>query len=149
MNIYYLLEYEEGFSNTPYICTEGYVTIGYGSKLSVKGAPLELFTLTVSKKTAQCMLEEHLRDVDKYLSTKPLSCTNKDRYTILQSMCYQLGSSGLNGFKNMWKAIENSDWEEAAKQALDSKWARQTPERANRHAEVLRIGSLDKVYNTP
>lgn len=149
MTIFDLLEYEEGFSSTPYICTEGYVTIGYGSKLSVKGAPLELFTLTVSKKTAQCMLEEHLKEVDKYLSTKPLSYANKDRYTILQSMCYQLGSSGLNGFKNMWKAIESGDWEEAAKQALDSKWARQTPERANRHAEVLRTGSLDKVYNKP
>lgn len=146
MDIFDILKYEEGFSPTPYVDTEGYVTIGYGTKLSTKNAPLEYFTLTVTEKSAKALLEEHLKGVQQYLFTKNLTHVNSARYTILTSMCYQLGSTGLDGFKKMWKAIETGDWEEASKQALDSRWSLQTPKRASRHAEVLRTGKFEGVY---
>jgi lysozyme len=146
MNIYDLLELEEGFSPTPYLCSEGYPTIGYGTRIGTKDAPIEQYTFTVSKNTAKCMLEEHLKEVENYLSTKMLSMVSSNRYMILQSMVYQLGGRGLDGFKKMWKAIEDGDWEEASKQALDSKWAVQTPNRASRHAKVLLTGKWEGVY---
>lgn len=146
MDIFDILEREEGFSATPYVDTEGYVTIGYGTKLSTKNAPIEYFTLTVTKKTAQTMLEEHLKGCSRYLARKNLTHVNSARYMILQSMCYQLGEAGLDSFKKMWKAIEKGDWNEAARQALDSKWYQQTPSRSNRHAEVLRTGKFEGVY---
>lgn len=146
MNIFDLLEYEEGFSSTPYVDTEGYPTIGYGTKIGTKNAPIEQYVFTVTKRTAQSMLEEHLKQVSSYLSKKMLVHVNSARYTILQSMCYQLGGAGLDGFKKMWKAIERGDWEEASKEALDSKWAVQTKARSKRHAEVLRTGKWEGVY---
>lgn len=147
MDIYKLLEFEEGFSSTPYIDTEGYPTIGYGTKIGTKNAPIEQYTFTVSKEVGKLLIKDHLKGCEKYLSTKMLCHTNKARYTILLSMCYQLGEAGLDGFKKMWKAIEEGAWEEASKQALDSKAARQTPNRWSRHAEVLRTGKFEGVYN--
>lgn len=145
MNIFDIIKFEEGFSSTPYVDTEGYVTIGYGTKISTKNAPLEYFTLEISEEVAERLVADRLRPCLVYLyevkNTQILGISrNSPRFIILQSMCYQLGEAGLDGFKKMWAAIEKGDWEEAAKEALDSKWATQTPERARRHAEVLRTG---------
>ncbi len=147
MNIYQLLEFEEGFSEAPYADTEGYPTIGFGTKIGTKSAPIEQYVFKVSREVGKLLIKDHLEQVENYLSNKMLSHVNSTRYTILQSMAYQLGERGLDDFKKMWQAIEKGDWEEAAKQALDSRWAIQTPNRANRHAEVLRTGKWEGVYN--
>jgi len=55
----------------------------------------------------------------------------------LVSMCYQLGVDGLGRFVRMWQALAAGNWAEAERQALDSLWARQTPERARETAEML------------
>lgn len=146
LTLFDLLKYEEGFSSSPYTDTEGYVTIGVGTKLSTKNAPLEYFTLKVTEASAEALLQEHLKGVHDYLQAKTRLLEGCPRYIVLASMCYQLGEAGLNAFKNMWKAIDNEDWETAAKEALDSRWAAQTPNRAKRHAEVLRTGSFEGVY---
>ena len=62
-------------------------------------------------------------------------------------MAYQMGVTGLSKFKNMLTAVELGDFDEAANQALDSRWARQTPERATRHAEMLRVGEILPYYS--
>lgn len=56
----------------------------------------------------------------------------------LVSMCYQLGADGLGHFVKMWEAIARGDGAEAERQALDSRWARQTPRRAKETAAMLR-----------
>ena len=61
-------------------------------------------------------------------------------------MAYQIGVNGLLKFKKMISAIEFGDWEEAERQALDSKWAKQTPARAHRHAKVIRTGDVGLTY---
>jgi lysozyme len=53
-----------------------------------------------------------------------------DRQNALIEMAYQLGVTGTLNFKRMWLAIEAGDFEQARLEALDSKWARQTPKRA-------------------
>ena len=50
----------------------------------------------------------------------------------LGNMAYQLGVEGLCGFKRMLAALEAGDREMAAKHALNSKWAKQVPARAQR-----------------
>lgn len=147
MNIFQLLEFEEGFSEYPYVDTEGYPTIGFGTKIGTKNAPIDQYVFKVSREVGKLLIKDHLDQVENYLSTKILSHVNSPRYIILESMCYQLGEKGLDGFKKMWKAIEKGDWEEAAKQALDSKAARQTPQRWKRQAKVLRTGKWEGIYN--
>ena len=68
------------------------------------------------------------------------------RRAVLLSMAYQMGVDGLMKFKNMWAAINRQDWDDAADQMLDSKWARQTPERAGRHARIMRGENPAEIY---
>ena len=51
---------------------------------------------------------------------------------ILVNMCFQLGQGGLGKFKNLKVAIEDYQWQRASMEMLDSRWASQTPERAER-----------------
>ena len=51
---------------------------------------------------------------------------------ILVNMCFQLGQGGLSKFKNLKVAIEDYQWQRASMEMLDSRWASQTPERAER-----------------
>jgi lysozyme len=53
-------------------------------------------------------------------------------------MAYQLGPSGVVAFKKMLAALEAGDRIAAAEAALDSKWATQTPNRAQRVAALIR-----------
>ncbi|MNY66033.1 Phage lysozyme [compost metagenome] len=75
-----------------------------------------------------------------------LAHCNQPRKDILTSMGFQMGVSGLAGFKNMLKAIVAEDWNEAVEQMLDSTWAKQTPNRAQRHAAVMQSGKWRPTY---
>jgi lysozyme len=56
----------------------------------------------------------------------------------LLNMAYQLGVTGLLGFAKMLAALEAGDRQKAADEALDSRWASQTPNRARRVAAMIR-----------
>ena len=71
---------------------------------------------------------------------------NPDRQAIVLNMGYQLGVTGLFNFKRMWIAFDEGDYVKAAKEALDSRWAKQTPERAKRVAMVIETGNIIYVY---
>lgn len=60
--------------------------------------------------------------------------------TCLPSMAYQMGVNGLANFHQALTAISQEDWEDAATQMLNSIWAKQTPARAWRYADVIRSG---------
>ena len=146
--IFELLKFEEGYRERPYHCSEGYPTIGIGTKIGPKNADLTLYQFKVSESVAKMMLDDELMSIRKEL-VKHRWYTDLDshRQDIIKSMCYQMGVAGVFKFKKMIKALEVKDWEEAARQALDSLWAKQTPDRAKRHADVLLTGDLDGVYD--
>jgi lysozyme len=50
---------------------------------------------------------------------------------VLCEMIFQMGYSGVGKFKNMIKALQNRDYKRASIEMLDSRWAKQTPNRAN------------------
>lgn len=72
-----------------------------------------------------------------------LANCNPARQDILISMAYQMGVDGLSLFKGTLASIAAGDFNAAANGMLDSLWARQTPSRARRHAEVMRTGDYD------
>jgi len=57
-------------------------------------------------------------------------------------MVYQIGEGGVGKFKNMFKALDNEDYGEAAFQMLDSLWAKQTPNRANKLSKKMQSAKL-------
>lgn len=64
------------------------------------------------------------------------------RAVALLSMCFQMGPQGLAGFKNTLAMIAAGDFAGAATNMLASKWAQQTPARANRIASMIRTGKV-------
>ena len=116
------LKENEGFSPTPYKDTEGFDTIGYGTKL-----PLSKLEATVLLRMRLVDKIKHLEKVKPLVNQLPLEVQS-----ILANMAYQMGVSGLLGFKKMWKHLENHDFKEASKEGLDSLWNKQTPHRAKR-----------------
>lgn len=55
----------------------------------------------------------------------------------LSNMAFQLGVNGLLGFRRMLKAVQHQNWSAARREALDSRWAKQTPARAQEIADML------------
>lgn len=58
----------------------------------------------------------------------------------LCNMAWQLGLNGLLQFTGMLSSIKNGDYPAAAEHALDSLWAKQTPQRAARIAALISEG---------
>ncbi|QDH46775.1 putative lysozyme [Aeromonas phage LAh_8] len=146
-----LIELEEGWREKPYFCTEGYPTIGFGFKIGPKGAPLSNYQFKISKAVGAVWLnelvDEFVKDMEKYQHIDDaLKACNDARKAVLISMAYQMGVDGLAAFKNTLRAVAESRWTDAKAGMLNSKWAKQTPERANRHANQMLTGEWDKVY---
>ena len=121
------IKQEEGFKGTVYKCTEGFDTIGYGTRL-----PL-------SEKEAEMILEHRLNILKgNLLSSLYMLDIDKKAWDILYNMVYQMGVKGVLNVKNMIKALEAKDYKRAGDEMLDSKWAKQTPARANRLSKAMK-----------
>lgn len=120
------IKQEEGFKGVVYKCTEGFDTIGYGTKLPI------------NEEEATLLLEYRLNKTRANLLS---SLYNYDLpnevWDILLNMSYQLGVGGVLKFKKMLEALKNKDYVEASKQGMDSLWAKQTPNRAKRLMDRL------------
>lgn len=139
MNAADLIAEFEGFREKPYHCTEGFPTVGYGKKLGPKNAPLDFYSLIVPEPVARFWLAHDIQQLQPDVSAL---CPGIDgvRLAALVSMAYQLGLRGLKNFKKTLAALNAGEWNEASKEALDSRWARQTPYRAEVTAKMLLTG---------
>ena len=143
MNVTELISQDEGFSPNVYddhtgrLIAPGYTvvghpTVGYGVRLDGAGLTEEEATLLRDGRINQAKMQA--------VGFPWFPGLSIPRQAVVISMIYQLGLSGFRGFKRMIAALSTRNFEEAAKQALLSKWAVQTPERAERMAEMLRTG---------
>ncbi|MCX8965727.1 lysozyme [Erwinia psidii] len=143
-----LLKFEEGYRDVPFIDTQGYPTVGCGIKIGPKGAPLTSYIFrmpaVVGELWMQTLVMSKIYDMkQKPLLVEALTQCNQPRTDILYSMAYQLGVDGLVAFRQMLAAVSRGDFSSAADNMLNSLWAKQTPERAKRHAAVMRSGCWD------
>lgn len=127
------LKQEEGLRLSPYRDSEGYLTIGYGHCLDKK---------PISQRAAEVIFDDDVADAEASVGARLSWARHLDppRWAVLVGMAYQMGIGGLLDFTKALAAIERSEWDEAAREMLDSRWARQTPERARRLAEQVRTG---------
>ena len=120
------IKLEEGYSGTIYRCTEGFDTVGYGTRMPI------------TKEEAELLLEHRLKAMRAQLTSYLYDLDIKDEaWDILFNMAYQLGVNGVLKFKNMIKALKDNDYKEASIQMLDSLWAKQTPNRAKRLSDRM------------
>ena len=129
-----MLEIDEGLKLKPYRCTAGKLTIGYGRNLEDRG-------ITIAE--AEYLLQNDVECFHAQLSKFPaFAKLNEARQAVLINMAFNLGVDGLRNFKMMWAAISLDNYQGAAVQMLQSKWAGQVGERAKRLAEIMRRGSV-------
>ena len=133
MNIYDDLIRDEGLKLKPYEDTVGKLTIGVGRNLDDVGITKEEALALMRNDVKQC-----IRELERSLPF--FRFENQVRKDALVNMCFNLGLTRLLRFKKMIAAFENRDYEEAAKQALDSKWARQVGARSARIARLIKTG---------
>lgn len=62
------------------------------------------------------------------------------RQSAVIALAFQLGVNGFLGFRKTIAALEAADYAEAARELLDSTFAKQTPARAKRMAAMLEKG---------
>jgi len=130
MNLVELLKQQEGYRRHPYDCTEGFLTVAYGRNLDTNG---------ISEREAEYLLKNDIDNARSDLTNNlsffwELSPTRKDA---LINMVFQLGLSGVIKFKMMLHHLKEKDFQSAAREALDSKWAKQTPSRAEQIAKMI------------
>ena len=149
MNIEQQLRRDEGFSQVPYQDTEGRWTVGIGWNISDNGIPPfaghELMNGRLSDETIDRLLQKGIAEAretaNKFIGFHPRPRSlNTARLDAVTNMAFNLGHHRLHGFKRMQAAIKADDWQTAADEALDSKWARQVGDRAVRIATTLVTG---------
>lgn len=150
-----LLRFEEGVRFFPYDCstgrpvttgTNGKVTIGVGRNLNAN--PLEeevvelLLDFDVARETAEAFRVFPLLLMDP-----------GPRRVALVSMVFQLGGASCRKFRNLRSALTDGDFESAAQEMLyarpgvRSKWWKETRQRCERMAEMVRTNTYPKAYS--
>ena len=127
----------EGYRDTVYRDTLNKRTIGFGH-LCVEDHWED------GKKYDKEYLEKILKEDLRYAINqgegmcKDLKISDDAKFLIIE-MIFQLGSAGVQKFRRMWSALEEDppNYFEAHVQMLDSRWAKQTPERATEMAEQM------------
>ncbi len=117
------IKHHEGFRSKVYKCTEGYDTIGYG--FAIKDLELDE---DISEMILMRKLDNLMTRIGKtFVWWRSADSTVKD---VVVEMCYQLGVSGFSKFKKTIDHLENKRYGKASAEMLDSRWAKQTPNRA-------------------
>ena len=132
----------EGYRNKVYLDTLGKRTVGVGH-LCVEDFWED--DKEYEEKFLMTILEHDLETAIKGAARLCSNCPDIDDLAkeIIIEMVFQLGETGVSKFKNMWKALEQSppEYSVAASEMLDSRWATQTPNRAQgMSAQMAGIG---------
>ena len=121
----------EGFRSTVYKCTAGHDTIGYGFAIK---------DLHLTKDDCDIILERKIAELKIRVNNKfPfLADLPEEVQDVVIECCYQLGVSGFSNFKKTIEYLMQKDFENAAIEMLDSRWAKQTPNRAKKLSDIVK-----------
>ena len=120
----------EGFVEHVYNDSLGIPTIGYGFAIK---------DLILDEDIAEEILIRKVKDLAQRVDRKfDWFNTAPDIIKeVVIEMCYQLGLGGFSKFKKTISYLEKENYLEASKEMLDSKWAKQTPNRAKKLSKIV------------
>ena len=146
----------EGLRLQVYKDTLGIDTIGIGRNLEDRGitkeelADLDIPTIEhvyeygITEADAVYLAENDVQIVEEEL-VRAHPCVDRldsVRQLILIDMAFNMGVPRLCKFKKMWAAVECGDYPTAAKEMLDSRWAKQVKGRATKLANAMHNGEF-------
>ena len=129
------LKLDEGCINEIYLDHLGYHTLGIGHLITDKDIEWgqKVGTKITTERVNECFkndIEIVFKELDRNLSWwRELP---DDIQLVLANMCFNLGITRLKKFKNFLGALSKQDWELAATEMMDSRWATQVGQRAVR-----------------
>ena len=121
----------EGIRLKPYRDSVGKLTIGVGRNLDDMG---------ITEGEALYLLRNDIRRVvDELYNALPFwEELSMPRRAVLIDMCFNLGLTRFLGFKRMLACLGRGDYDGAAREMLDSRWAGQVGRRADDLATMMR-----------
>ena len=134
------LKIDEGVEYRVYNDHLGYKTFGIGHLITAKDEEYGAIIGTIVSQTR--VNEVFDNDVNIYIKEAKSVFINLEKLPdeaqqIIVNMCFNMGAPRLKKFKKFILAIDNQDYITAANEMLNSKWANQVGERANRLAKRM------------
>ena len=131
----------EGYKNRVYLDTRNKRTVGVGH-LCVEDhwEDNREYPEEMLMKVLKDDLKNAIQGAEELCSDCPV--LEDQAKEIIVEMVFQLGKTGVSKFRNMWKALKEKppSYSVAATEMLDSRWAKQTPNRAKEMSDHM--GSL-------
>lgn len=130
------LRLHEGSRQFAYEDHLGYVTVGVGRCLDEKVG------LGLSEAEIDFLLKNDIERCTAELQQRFdwFDGLDEVRKVALIDMNFNMGITRLSKFKNMLSALEEARYDDAATEALDSRWAKQVGQRSINVSEMLRTG---------
>lgn len=124
----------EGLRLTPYVDSVGKITIGVGRNLTDQGITdaeaRQFLDADINNAILDCTAFPWFPDLDPV------------RQRAVVDLCFNLGLPRLKGFTKMLAAMARKEWDVAAHELLDSRYAEQVGKRARTLAAMLRTGQV-------
>jgi len=122
-----------------YDCPAGHATIGIGRNVSESG-------LGLSDIEVEFMLEADIARCAEELGREfPwISELNEARRDAMIDLVFNMGLTRLNGFKKALAAMAEANYDTAAAEFMDSKWASQVKDRAIEICAMIKTGNYNK-----
>lgn len=131
------LRLHEGERLKPYRCTAGMLTIGVGRNLDDRGITAE--------ESSYLLANDITREERALLNALPwVAQLDEVRQRVLLDMAFNMGLGGLLQFKNTLATIKAGDYQRAASMMLDSRWATQVGQRAERLSRMMATGKTPR-----
>jgi len=124
----------EGHRNHLYEDTEGVMSIGVGYNIDERGLPDHIIDMLLDE-----TIEESREELDRVFPAWVLLSPN--RQDVLVNMIFNMGGPSFLGFRRMIAALKAFDYDTAAHEMLESRWADQVGARALELSERMRNDS--------
>jgi lysozyme len=127
------IKQHEGYVGVVYKDSLGIDTIGYGFAIKDLELDVDICDIILERKLKN--LNDRIKIKFDWYKYMPPEIQN-----IVTEMCYQLGVTGFSKFRKTISYLQNKEFKNASIEMLDSRWAKQTPNRAKALSE--RVGKV-------
>ena len=132
---------DEGMRLDIYRCTENHLTVGVGHRIlpgdTEYGKP-EGYTITERRMKQLFDLDVAIVKEDCHRLYEDFDDLPEQAQRIIANMMFNMGLPTMKKFKGMKRCVDERDFAGAALEMLDSKWARQLPNRSERLVKRMR-----------